>query len=298
VTSQPLQSALDAALGAATSARVLDDGTAGGRPLGKKVLHEVDDAAELSELVATLRIVEREDEFVCMCLGGPTLEFAGPGTTVVLGLHHGSSIRWSRWSSDAPLANGRDLADWLAERGVTQVRDELDEAAERSAADVAAMARWEAALPPGMGEVWKACKRESMMTGSVDVGPFRLALDEHLPDPAERARALFRSNGSGEGPWSGFPSHETLLESLLLETDTSVLVAALGALDIDADPAVAEGAARYFAGWGFSQHRARDASLIDRRLAARLLTHVERRQDDPDRLQRARRAFRSGRRRR
>src|SRR5262245_55003523 len=81
-------------------------------------------------------------------------------------------------------------------------------------------------------------------------------LQSTAPDPSQAAldaHVLFGWFGSGQGPWSGFPMYEQVAEQLLLDFPTDALVEALTQHQIT--PTQLEGAARYFAGWGFRKHK-------------------------------------------
>ena len=81
--------------------------------------------------------------------------------------------------------------------------------------------------------------------------------------------ALLGWFGSGAGPWSGYPSYESVPEELVLHYPTQVLVEALTATTPTA-PQVA-GAARYFAGWDFRQKKKDDGRLLPAGLKHQLL---------------------------
>jgi hypothetical protein len=98
---------------------------------------------------------------------------------------------------------------------------------------------------------------------------------------------LYAWFGSGQGPWSGFPSYETVAERLLLDFQTETLIAAAEAARTAQQ---LEGAARLFAGWEFSQHRQEDLARLRPDLKQRLLAHSLESTDE-DKRSRARHAF-------
>jgi hypothetical protein len=100
--------------------RILDGGMSKAKPLGQTVLLDVTDADEVAQLCEQLSIVEPSLGMHCLCYGDLALELRDKGDTVltVLGLHHGSSLRWDDWSTDAELNDGLALLDWLALHGV------------------------------------------------------------------------------------------------------------------------------------------------------------------------------------
>jgi hypothetical protein len=100
-----------------TQVRVRSGGTCHRNPEKEKLLAQVGDAREIQGLMAAIEIEESQTGFHCMCCGDATLEFyAGDKLVVMLGLHHGRSVRWpEKWPADALLtARGRQaLAAWM-----------------------------------------------------------------------------------------------------------------------------------------------------------------------------------------
>ncbi len=305
----PSQHALDALFKKVTRARVLDGGTARGKALGKEVLLDISDAQAIAILQDCLAIVEDESTFGhCMCLGDQALElYAGRRLVATIGLHHGRSIRWEAWKHDALLQDGHRLLTWLAERGVTAPLEAYEEDQRRAEAYRQAAAKWQGAMPKCLLPFWDQMQasaggmvafiptpqggqpREGQIQAATgDLAPLLRALEAEYPDVEQRVLALFRWYGSGQGPWSGFPSYESVAEGLLLTFPTGQLVAALSRHSLT--PPHLEGAARYFAGYCFNTYRRREAQQLPKGLKQRLLAHSLLSSDE-DKLGRAKRAF-------
>jgi hypothetical protein len=107
------------------------------------------------------------------------------------------------------------------------------------------------------------------------------ALDGAYPDLTTRIRVLLSWFGSGEGPWSGFPSYEQVAEQLLLRFSPENLVAAIDGADLDS--AQLEGAARLVSSWWFQQAWPDEARSIPDNVADLLVDHIDRSQDDDKR---------------
>ena len=114
------------------------------------------------------------------------------------------------------------------------------------------------------------------------------ALAAQIPNRSERILVLLGWYGSGEGPWSGFPSYESTAENLLLAYETGETLAAINKADLT--PWQTEGAARLFAGWHFSRLHPDDLKKMDAGLKKRLLEHSLQ-SDDEDKKDRAKGAF-------
>ena len=98
---------------------------------------------------------------------------------------------------------------------------------------------------------------------------------------------LLRLFGSGAGPWSEYPSYESVPEAFLLDIPLDILLVAAGD---SSDDRVTEGAARLFAGWAFGRQRRNDRAALPVEFKRRLLDHAERSAHE-DKRARARAAF-------
>lgn len=114
----PRQAQLEELFEQSSEVRVLEGGMWRGKPLKGEVMATLS-GPQLVELRRRLEVVDG-GAFHCMCVGTHVFEFRARNekTLALIGLHHGISIRWDAWSSDATLKDGRGLAEWLATVGV------------------------------------------------------------------------------------------------------------------------------------------------------------------------------------
>lgn len=247
----PTQRDLTALFAAARRVRVVDldldeeadaprDGGRFARPL-----FDTRDPAGIAALGAVLAIREDPETFGhCMCMGGPAIEvWDGDRVRAQITLHHGRSIRWDAWCWDAVLVDGDALCDWLAARGVTGPKEEVAMLERIDADSHAQWERWLAAMPPCLTPLWEAAVEDEDNGAGDAYAALAPALRAAFPEAHARIVALLRWFGAGAGAWSGFPSYESIAESLLLEHGTDELVAAAEASLTDA--AALEGAARH-----------------------------------------------------
>jgi hypothetical protein len=243
---QPTQASLDAMLAKVARVRVYEGGMRGDQPMEPTVLAEVDDAAEIAELKEALRIVDGPAGH-CMCHGDPTLELLGADGSrlAVLGLHHGVSLRWSRWEDDAQFApeKGLEVLLWLQAAGVDYPFDEF--MADAFEQDLAAKQWdvWLGAMPQALRELPEATWRNVQEKG--DLFPLLAALARAYPDAQARALALFTWHAHGGLEWSGYPTYENVPAALLAQFPEKDLAAILERAPLDG--AQACGAARFFA---------------------------------------------------
>lgn len=226
--------------------------------------------------------------FHCMCDGTPAVRFyLGNQELALVTSHHGRSVRTSLWTSDSILLDSEKWLKWFDDRGMPGPRREVAEGAEESRQSAIEYARWLSAMPPCLRPVW--IDDERRQGEQRDNGPLRKALAEAVPDPRERALALFAWYGSGDGAWSGYSGYETVAADLLLDLPLATLMEVAGRDDLS--EAQSEGAARLFAGWEFSRRYPEGASLLPVTLRLKLLSRCLVSSYNFDNLNRARLAL-------
>ena len=271
--------------------RVFDTGTADGELVRWQgqgeptLLLDLRDPEGLQQLREALDIVEDPKTFGrCLCLGGPALELLGDGEDVLalLGLHHGHSIRWDRWKYDAVLQDGPKLLRWLSDRGIPGPLEEFETNQRRQASFQEHAKRWQEAAPDGLEPLHR-----QLLEDPENLAPVREALEARFPSSQERILELLRWFGSGMGPWSGYPSYESLPENLLSESlDTflpTVETQSLGSAHL-------EGAARFLAALRPTRRRRRVVGKLSPALRERLLAHCLQ-SPDLDKVRRACKTF-------
>lgn len=266
-------------------------GTCHRGPESEKTLLDLRDAEVVSKVLQNIQITPNDSGFHCMCCGDPTLEFYRGETLVVsLGFHHARSLRWleGKWKGDGLLTqeSADFLVKWMDDQGVSGPRNERDEMEAIRIQSEQDWNRWVAAMPESLEPIWE----DSIGSfGDVDTKPLSKALKKEYPNQTVRILALFKWNGSGAGPWSGFPSYESAAEELLLEYEAESLIEAIG--DIHAlSPTQVEGAARFFGGWSFSKKQPDGRDQLPDSFKEVFWNHVKDTKDE-DKLSRAEHAF-------
>jgi hypothetical protein len=251
-----------------------------------KVLFSSTAPKDIAEFNEALTVAPPKEWFHCMCLGTPAVRlYRGDTELALVTNHHGRSVRCSLWTSDAMLKDPEKWLQWFDARNMPEPRKEVDESAARAKQGEVSYARWLGAMPKSVRPLWARATRDEL---SPQTKPLRAALAKEFPDARLRVLALFGWYGSGDGPWSGFPSYESVAEELLLDIPTRDLVAA--AQTDNLTDAQLEGAARLFGGWYFSQRRPEDRKALPAPLKKKLLDHSLKSADD-DKLGRAKNAF-------
>jgi hypothetical protein len=192
----------------------------------------------------------------CMCIGSASISLEGGPTPAVLSVHHGDSVRWldTRYG-DFFLERGRELAEWMAARGVADVRDEMDESERERARSDAEERSWVAAMPESLLGYREAMLELSRIGGSPSPELLRQlsqGLADGESDEERRIRALLSWHAGGSGRCSGYPVHECVPEELLLAETPGALLTVVSAPGLTATETA--GAARLVASWPAPRH--------------------------------------------
>lgn len=216
---------------------------------GMSAVYRGDESAEIDQLRRLL--AAHPSGAVCGCIDSAAISLEGGPGPAVLSVHHGVGVRWpGARHGDLELERGRELAEWLAARGVASVRDEMDNSARQRARSEAERETWVAAMP-GSVLAYRDATLNVSRTG-ISRPPellrrLSLALKGDEGDDERRIRALLRWHASGSGRCSGYPVHEGLPEELLLAESPGALLTVVSADDLTA--AETAGAARLVASW-------------------------------------------------
>lgn len=117
----PNQSALDQVLRHTMRIVVIEKGKQDGTPLGRTVLLDTSDPADIATFHDCLDITQTDYELLeVLCPGDYTLKlYADQGLLASIELYR-HAIRWKRWKGDAHLKDGQRLRDWLVAHGVQE----------------------------------------------------------------------------------------------------------------------------------------------------------------------------------
>jgi hypothetical protein len=233
---------LAAAVKQATRLRVRSGGTCHRNQAEERTLIEVKTAAEIADLVKTLKFEEDAEPFHCMCCGEPSFEFyAGDKLVAMLGFHHGQGMRWAGgpWPGDVHLENNSALrlCDWLEKHGVKGAGEELREQARQRAASKRRSALYRDIMS---GELDVALREADSAEAAAKV------FAEKLPDPLLRARVVFSLYGCTKDSWNlAAGMDEFIVEHLIPTCDREAIAKLSG------EAGLSEAARRGLARWLF-----------------------------------------------
>lgn len=237
----------------------------------EELIYESRDREEIAELARHMVVEEAQSGGYCMCCGNPSFEFyEGDKQVVMIGFHHGRSIRWAdgTWPGDGMLAgqSAGFLVEWLARKGYGGPKDELLAERRQAQAQKRQMDRFNAILPSAVIEGLK--KAGAGGTGEGEILP-PVASDEeraqkewanitapfeaNIKDVRERARVFLRILGWEECTWRLYSGLDTpVVEAGLPGIPKDTLRAAILAAPIPSEEAL--GGVR----WIFGEERAAD----------------------------------------
>lgn len=259
-------------------------------PTKADILFQSTDRKDFEALKASISIKQGSFGMItrCMCEGSPAIQlYQGNRKIETITNHHGRLLRCSLWQSDVVIADTEQWLKWFDNRNIGSARQEVEQLRKSALADQLAKEKWLAALPASMKSIWSN-DLGSIPTPNLD--PFRKALAKEFPQTQSRICALLKLYGSGQGPWSGFPAYEDVVEKLLLDYDTATLLDAIQSASLS--PEETEGSARLLGGWSFNRERPNDNQKIPKELKHRLWNHTKN-TTDKDKLARAQTAFKS-----
>lgn len=166
---------------------------------------------EVAELAYLLEIDEKYASFYCMCAGDYAIElFTGEKLLTTIGFHHGVSIRYHYWRSDAYLSRQEALLQFLNARGLPAPLKEWLADRERGTASGIARSNW-LMLAPGCFKAYV----DTMGLSDEDITSLETALNTEIPDSARQITQLLHLFGKSEAPWSGYPLYEEIPKVLL-----------------------------------------------------------------------------------
>lgn len=285
---QPAQSILDELVDRSTRVRISELVIHGNRGIFEPIL-EISAPEDRAALRSALRIEASEGHL--MSFEDRRLEFfAGEHSLATLGLIGAYVLRWSNcWKTDAHLLDSDAIAEFFADRGCPELREELrrdrelDDGQAREAEQW--QTSWNASMPSGLADLVQSLSEETEVPDAPSRRRALQILADCYPTTEARILALLAWFGHGLGRWSGFPSEECAPESLLETFDDADVLAAASHGGLSAQQL--EGAARFFCRWIPPAKRRRHRLEIPRDLRQRLWAHVQR-SGEVDKVARAR----------
>lgn len=281
---EQLVSELSALIDQADEMVVFPDGSRYGSPV-----YRFSERKDFDELKSAITLSPEGGPFVCACVDGPEIALLRKGKEIgTVWNHDGTAIGSSVWEGDWETSDPDRWLRWFDARGMKEPQRSFNAMQDARKKEVEDEKRWLAAMPSSLRPLWPMALKQYQpwLQKDLELAPFNEALVKEYPDGDVRIRALMAWYGSGAGPWSGFPAYEEVADRLLRQYSTEALMKAAQGRTLTEQEL--EGAARILGGW----RRVPDHTLIPEELRRTLLEHCLK-SSDPDKVERARRAFAS-----
>jgi hypothetical protein len=237
---------------------IKDDGVYEDKAMSDKILLTILQADKIRILNKLLEIDEKNTGFYCMCLGTYAIElYVDTQIKATIGFHHGVSIRYNKWNSDAKLAKSDDLLTFLAELSFTKPLQDRIEEKRNMEADRVAETKWLDIAPKSFKKYWKQINNfdstffESLIND----------LNSEIPDRHKQIIILLQTFGHTDNLWTAFPIYEKLPNDILNSFETKEIITAY--LNSDRNYKTRKGLGRFLCSFEFKKKRKRKLKYIE-----------------------------------
>lgn len=216
-------------------------------------LMDQNDIAAFSELLA---IETPDEQFLCLCAGSYAIEIhAQAKLKATIGLHHGSSIRYYKWNSDALLTKSEELLAFLNDKGLAKPLQDKQEERQRAEARQTAERKWLETAPQCFSKYW-----EQITNFSQGWFPaLTKELNEEFPDQQQQMIALLQTFGITEN-WTHYPYYEEIVNDILKTFEVRGIIDAY--LNSDRNYKTRKGLGRFLCGFELKTTRNEQLKFI------------------------------------
>ncbi len=219
---------------------IKEGGVCGNQALENEVALTLDQQEDIIRFSGLLNIDESQTGFHCMCLGNYAIELHSKGAiTATIGFHHGQSIRYDHWHSDAFLIDNQNFLIFLSEKGLEKpLQDRLETLRSREAAEVA-KAEWLQAAPACFKKYWEQINE----LNEDYIVPLSNELDAEIPDKQQKIITLLQLFGKTDNLWTDYPIYEESPNNILKTYEVTAIIQAY--LDSDRNYKTRKGLGRF-----------------------------------------------------
>lgn len=229
------------------------------KAMSSEVLVTIKQADKVHTLHQLMEIDENSTGFYCMCLGSYAIELFKSGSlSATIGFHHGVSIRYNKWNSDAGLAKIDELLTFLADQGLTQPLADRMEEKRNMAADRVAERKWLDMAPKCFRKYWTQIKNldESYYPSLIS------DLNLEIPDKQKQIIVLLQSFGKTDNFWTAYPSYEEVPHRILKTFEIKDIIEAY--TQSDRNYKTRKGLGRFLCSFEFKKNRIKHLKYITR----------------------------------
>lgn len=229
---------------------IKEDGVYDDKATSDKVLLCLTQPETINTLGQLLEINEAMTGFYCMCLGSHAIELYTHNTMKhIIGLHHGTSIRYSGWNGDAELSKHEDLLIFLSEQGLSQPLEEHMQQKKRMEKSQIAQRNWLEIAPKTFRKYWDQII--NMDSGFLPA----LIRDLHteIPDQQQLIIVLLQTFGKTDQYWSAYPHYESVPDDILKTFEVGDIIRAY--VQSDRNYKTRRGLGRFLCSYDFKKKR-------------------------------------------
>jgi hypothetical protein len=217
------------------------------------ILYESANPKDIDSFKRSMVLAPIMKRYRCACFGSITVMlYQDEELLLTITSQHGELIRTSLWKSDALLAKPSMWAKWLLDRGISQVQDELAEAARSRSMPIdeeqERYGTWVESMPPPLLLFFVSSTRSF---DDFDIKSIRQVLRNSALSDTEQILALLKWFGSCINDWDHPPQFEEIPPKLLASYQFQDIIDAVHSCKLDHRQL--NGLARLFSHSGFSQ---------------------------------------------
>ncbi|MBC9911573.1 hypothetical protein [Chitinophaga varians] len=229
---------------------IKEDGVYNGKAISDKVLLCLTQPEVISRLNQLLEINEAMTGFYCMCLGSYAIELHAHDTMKhIIGLHHGTSIRYDGWNGDAELSKNEELLVFLSEQGLSQPLEAHVQQKKSMEANQIAQRNWLEIAPKTFRKYW-----DQISNMDADYLPTLIQdLHTEMPDQQQLIIVLLQTFGKTDKYWSAYPHYESVPDDILKIFDVRDIIRAY--IQSDRNYKTRRGLGRFLCSHDFKKNR-------------------------------------------
>lgn len=245
---------------------IKDNGVYDNKAMSDKILLTLSEIDLIHKFHEFFAIDEVNTGFYCMCLGTYAIElYADTQIMATIGFHHGVSIRYHQWDSDAELARVDELLDFLAQQGFTEpLEQRIKDKKEREAESIARR-KWLDIAPKCFKKHWNEINfgiDNSILLSLI------YDLNLEIPDRQKQIIVLLQTYGKTENFWTRYPVYEELPYNILITFETEEIITAY--INSDKNYKTRKGLGRFLCTYEFKKIRKKQLKHIPEEVIADL----------------------------
>ncbi|MBO9631739.1 MAG: hypothetical protein J7578_01380 [Chitinophagaceae bacterium] len=192
--------------------QIKDGGVYDEESISDIILLNIDQPKDIIRIGAFLEIDESKTGFYCCCTGSYGIELFRNGKLLTtIGLHHGTSIRYAAWNSDAILVKNEELLECLAEMSCNKPLCDWEKVLAATFPERIKEKNWLYNSPRCFSKY-----TQGFFEGNEEqIVTLMAEFEKEIPSPERRVIALLQSFGNTDNFWNDYPDYEKIPQLIL-----------------------------------------------------------------------------------